>query len=74
MWKNKHTSQQSFPDEQMGFTMLKGKILQKPNLITAVTLERQGDTEIIVSVDFEREGGYHEIYRNATMLLTWVVR
>lgn len=54
----------------MGFRTLKGKILQKPNLITAVTLKRQGDTEIIVSVAFEREGGYHEIYRNATMLLT----
>lgn len=54
----------------MGFRTLKGKILQKPNLNIAVTRERLGDTEIIVSVASESEGGYHETCRNAMVLLT----
>ena len=54
----------------MGFRKLKGKILQKPNLNVAVTLEREAYSEIIVSVASKCEGSYQKIYRNSMMLLT----
>lgn len=54
----------------MGSRKLNGKILQKPNLNTAVTLEREVYTEIIMSVALQCEDCYHKIYRYSIMLLT----